>query len=87
MYDLYFRKPGKGSPFAKNYDKWDKAAERAEANGILIVDCSENNGFIGPAFFSDLNDVNNVKKCMPVDNYPLQLMVSCVIEKSERRKT
>lgn len=56
---------GPGSPFTKNNDKWDKAVERAKAKGILILDCSENNGIIGSAFFSDLNDIDNVKKCLP----------------------
>lgn len=56
---------GPGSPFTKNNDKWDKAVERAKNEGILILDCSENNGIIGPAFFSDLDDIDNVKKCSP----------------------
>jgi hypothetical protein len=56
---------GPGSPFTKNNDKWDKAVERAKAKGILILDCSKNNGFMGAAFFSDLNDVDNVEKCIP----------------------
>lgn len=56
---------GQGSPFTKNNDKWDKTVERAEKEGILILDCTEDNGIIGPAFFSDMNDIDNVEKCLP----------------------
>jgi subtilisin family serine protease len=59
---------GPNSPFTQNNDKWDKAVELAKANGILVLDCSGNKGLFGPAFFSDLNDVDNIKKCMP--GYP-----------------
>lgn len=43
---------GKGSPFLKNFDLWDKAVEKAKESGICVVDCSSNNGFIKPGFIN-----------------------------------
>jgi serine protease AprX len=43
---------GRGSPFDKNNDDWDKAVARAEKADILVLTCGEH-GFIGPAYFTD----------------------------------
>jgi serine protease AprX len=59
---------GRGSPFDKNNDNWDKAVARAEKAGILILDCSNNaQGFIGPAYFvgEDREDPAKLKPGFP----------------------
>ena len=38
---------GRGSPFEKNTEMWDEACKRAEAQGILVLDCTTHHGFIG----------------------------------------
>lgn len=42
---------GQGSPFETNTEQWDQACRRAEAVGIMILDCTEHHGFISPAYF------------------------------------
>jgi hypothetical protein len=37
---------GRGSPFSKNGEQWDKSVERAEKDGILVLDCTEEHGII-----------------------------------------
>jgi hypothetical protein len=39
---------GEGSPFDKNQQMWDQACARAEAAGILVLDCTSHRGIIGP---------------------------------------
>ena len=41
---------GKSSPFEKNLDTWDKAVAHAKNQGICVVDCSLENGFVGPGY-------------------------------------
>jgi serine protease AprX len=53
---------GQGSPFDKNNDLWDKAVERAEKEGLLVLDCTAHHGFIGPCYY-DLEDPENVSRC------------------------
>ncbi len=55
---------GRGSPFNKNTEQWDPACERAEKAGILVLDCTEHHGFIGPCFY-DASDPEDVAKCKP----------------------
>jgi hypothetical protein len=55
---------GPGSPFTKNTELWDAACARADAAGILVLDCTTHRGFIGPCFY-DLSDPENVAKCKP----------------------
>lgn len=55
---------GPGSPFTKNQALWDAACTRAEAAGILVLDCTENHGFIGACWY-DAADPENVSKCTP----------------------
>ncbi|MCJ7776909.1 MAG: S8 family serine peptidase [Sedimentisphaerales bacterium] len=38
---------GQGSPFEKNQQMWDDACSRAEAAGILVLDCTKHHGIIG----------------------------------------
>jgi serine protease AprX len=37
---------GPGSPFTKNNDQWDKSVEKAKKEGILVLDCTQNNGMV-----------------------------------------
>lgn len=53
---------GKGSPFHKNNGLWDKAVKAAKKAGILVLDCTVDNGIIGPCFY-DINDPDDVNKC------------------------
>lgn len=53
---------GPGSPFEKNQSMWDEACARAEAMGIMILDCTQHHGFIGPCYY-DATDPENVSKC------------------------
>lgn len=55
---------GPGSPFEKNQSMWDSASDRAEAAGILILDCTQHHGFIGPCYY-DATEPENVAKCRP----------------------
>jgi hypothetical protein len=42
---------------------WDEACARAEAAGIMVLDCSNTDrGFIGPCWY-DPSDPENVAKC------------------------
>jgi len=55
---------GSGSPFEKNQSMWDSACEWAEAAGILVLDCTQHHGFIGPCYY-DAAERENVAKCRP----------------------
>ena len=41
---------GNGSPFEKNLDAWDEAFAHAIKEGICVVDCSSEHGFIGSGY-------------------------------------
>lgn len=55
---------GKGSLFTKNLDMWDEAVLAAQDEGILILDCrnDEKTGIIAPAFY-DPESPDNVSMC------------------------
>jgi serine protease AprX len=53
---------GKGSPFKKNNGLWDRTVKAAKKAGILVLDCTVDNGIIGPCFY-DINDPDDVGKC------------------------
>ncbi len=55
---------GPGSPFAKNNAAWDSAYQRATEAGILVLDCTQNHGITAPCYY-DLDDPDNVAKCIP----------------------
>jgi len=55
---------GKGSPFKKNQQSWDVAVIRAGQAGILVLDCSEEYGFIGPCYY-DAKAPEDVTRCKP----------------------
>ncbi len=55
---------GPGSPFEVNNHMWDEACSRAEAAGILVLDCTSHRGLISSCWY-DLDDPENVAKCTP----------------------
>jgi predicted outer membrane repeat protein len=61
---------GANSPFLYNNVMWDEACSRAEAAGILIIDCSDERGFTSRGWY-DPNDPENVAKfTAAVPGYP-----------------
>jgi hypothetical protein len=42
---------GQGSPFTKNGEKWDEACARAQRVGVLVLDCTQTRGIIGPCYY------------------------------------
>ncbi|MHC4271596.1 MAG: S8 family serine peptidase [Planctomycetota bacterium] len=49
----------------KNGQMWDRACARAEADGILVLDCTNSHrGFIGMCWYNP-NNPDNVSWCMP----------------------
>lgn len=55
---------GPGSPFEKNREAWDQECSRAEAAGMLVLDCTQHRGFIGPCYY-DAADPETVAQCRP----------------------
>jgi hypothetical protein len=57
---------GDGSPFEKNNKMWDEACIRAKADGIMVLDCTDDKlrGFIGRCWY-DHRDPENIAKCNP----------------------
>jgi serine protease AprX len=55
---------GKGSPFSKNGSDWDKAVKRAAASGILVLDCTTENGIVSACFY-DPDEPEDVAACTP----------------------
>ncbi|HEY4788451.1 MAG TPA: S8 family serine peptidase [Bacteroidales bacterium] len=53
---------GPGSPFTKNNSNWDEAVKTAEQEGIIVLDCTKDHGFIGPCYY-DRNNPEDVKQC------------------------
>lgn len=55
---------GVGSPFTKNKKMWDEAVFAAQEEGILVLDCrdDEKTGIIAPAFY-DPENPDNVSMC------------------------
>ncbi|MBC8378378.1 MAG: hypothetical protein H8E62_04305 [Planctomycetes bacterium] len=55
---------GPGSPFDKNNAMWDQACQKAEASGIMVLDCTRHHGIISGCFFEGRN-VENPASCRP----------------------
>jgi hypothetical protein len=53
---------GPGSPFTKNNQMWDLACDRAKKAGILVLDCTQDKGFVGPGWY-DPNSPEDVTLC------------------------
>lgn len=58
---------GPDSPFDKNQQMWDRACEQAEAENILVLDCTAHHGFISPCWY-DRNAPESLIRCTP--GYP-----------------
>ncbi|HUV42130.1 MAG TPA: S8/S53 family peptidase, partial [Sedimentisphaerales bacterium] len=57
---------GRGSPFDKNNKTWDLACARAEAAGIMVLDCTAEHGFIGKCWYNP-KVPESVNRCNPGD--------------------
>jgi hypothetical protein len=55
---------GQGSPFTANHERWDKAVEAAEREGVLVLDCTSHHGIIGTCWF-DGTDRERPSRCVP----------------------
>ena len=55
---------GPGAPRDRNQHMWDQACARAEAAGILVLDCTRHHGFIGPCWY-DARTAESVTRCTP----------------------
>jgi serine protease AprX len=55
---------GRGSPFSKNNNLWEQARSRALNEGILVLDCTSDYGFISSCW-CDPNDPESVAMCKP----------------------
>lgn len=55
---------GPGSPFKRNQQMWDDACVRAEAAGMLVLDCTLHHGFVGLCR-CDISDRESAAKCTP----------------------
>lgn len=53
-----------GTPAESNQKKWDAALARAQAEGILVLDCTPHHGFIGSCWLNSFN-VEDVTLCTP----------------------
>lgn len=53
---------GPGSPFDKHNKMWDKACALAEAEGILVFDCTSHHGFISSCWY-DSSYPENIARC------------------------
>jgi serine protease AprX len=58
---------GEGSPFEKNQQMWDEACSRAEAEGMLVLDCTGHHGIIGACWLNAASP-EDVNMCLP--GYP-----------------
>lgn len=71
---------GLGSPFDKNQQMWDRACALAEADDILVLDCTAHHGFISPCWY-DRNAPESVIRCTPglpgreAGTYPGRILV------------
>lgn len=59
--------PGSKSVFPKNSETWDPACKRAEAAGILVLDCSRDGhrGIIGACYFNGGKRIESPSDCEP----------------------
>jgi len=55
---------GAGAPRDRNQHMWDRACARAEAAGILVLDCTRHHGFIGPCWYA-LRVPESLARCTP----------------------
>jgi hypothetical protein len=71
---------GQGAPRDKNQYMWDSVCARAEAAGLLVLDCTNHHGFIGPCWYNP-HTPESIIGCMPgypgqaEENYPGHILV------------
>ena len=61
---------GENSPFLYNNVMWDETCARAEATGILIIDCSDERGLTNRGWYDPNDPENVVKFTAAVPGYP-----------------
>jgi hypothetical protein len=55
---------GPTTPIRSNHAAWDEAVERAEAAGVIVLDCTSHHGFIGPCHLDPARP-EDVTACTP----------------------
>ncbi len=55
---------GAGSPFNAHQEMWDAACARAAAAGVLVLDCTQHRGIIGPCYY-DLDRPDDLAQVTP----------------------
>lgn len=79
---------GTGSPFEENLEEWDDAVAEAQAEGILVLDCREDNktGIIAPGYYDPEkpDDVTLFKTGFPTMPSDIQLDGSIFVPTSFR---
>jgi len=69
------RPSGPGSPFDKNNAMWDQACRKAEADGVIVLDCTQHHGIIVGCFFKGPN-IENPTSCrlgLPSDPWAIAI--------------
>lgn len=63
---------GEGSPFDKHNAAWDEAVALAQQSGILVIDCTTDNGFTASCYYdiSYPDDITKVTTGYPGTDYP-----------------
>jgi serine protease AprX len=54
---------GIGTPFTKNNSLWDSAYSNAIKAGLVIIDCTQNNGITAPCYY-DIDSPDSIEKCL-----------------------
>jgi serine protease AprX len=52
---------GKGSPFRKNNSLWDSAYSKAIKSGLIVIDCTSDNGITSPCYI-DIDNPDDISK-------------------------
>lgn len=58
---------GIGTPFTKHNSLWDSAYSKAIKSGLIVIDCTANNGITSPCY-NDIDHPDNISKSTP--GYP-----------------
>lgn len=78
---------GEGSLFKTNNETWDPAVRRAEAEGILVLDCTRHRAVIGACWFPK-GDRENPAGCVPgFPGFPFPSKPDKVLSPAAQRTT
>lgn len=55
---------GQGSPFRKNNSLWDSSYSRAIKSGLIVIDCTSDNGITSPCY-NDIDHPDDISKSSP----------------------